>query len=111
MLSDLDKAVERSNAILDKAEMAGMEVGDAKLKAGQAHDALVKSRVTIHTFNPAALEQDVKPGMKLAKQTYASGQDALRERNIRREGLAASLAAVLIMLVGLKLYIRAIERD
>jgi Cytochrome c3 len=110
-LTELDSALTRSNSILSTAERAGMEVGEAKLQANQAHDALLKSRVTIHTFNPAALEKDVTPGLKLAKETYAAGQQAMSERRMRREGLGISLIAIAIMLLGLRLYIRLIERE
>lgn len=108
-LTELDSALTRSNSILATAERDGMEVGAAKLKAGQVRDALVRSRVTIHAFNPAALNQDVTPGLKLAKETYAAGQNALKERRIRREGLGVSLITIAIVLLGLKLYIRQIE--
>ena len=70
-----------------------------------------ESRVTIHAFDPAALDRDVTPGLKLAKETYAAGQNALKERRIRREGLGVSLIAIAIVLLGLRLYIRQIERE
>jgi cytochrome c3-like protein len=110
-LTELDSALMRSNSILTTAERDGMEVGEAKLQAGQARDALVKARVTIHAFDPAELDQDVTPGLKLAKETYAAGQHALKERRIRREGLGVSLIAIAIVLLGLRLYIRQIESE
>ena len=108
-LTELDGALSRSTSILDTAERAGMEVGQAKLQANQARDALVKSRVTIHAFDAAQLDQDVMPGLKVAKDTYAAGQQALAERRFRRVGLAVSLIAIAMVLLGLRLYIRQIE--
>jgi predicted CXXCH cytochrome family protein len=110
-LTELDSALMRSNSILATAERDGMEVSEAKLQAGQARDALVKSRVTIHAFDPAELDRDVAPGLKLAKETYAAGHAALKERRIRREGLGLSLIAIAIVLLGLRLYIRLIESE
>jgi hypothetical protein len=108
-LTELDSALSRSTSILATAERAGMEVSQPKLQASQARDALVKSRVTIHAFDSAQLDQDVLPGLKLAKETYAAGQSALAERRFRRIGLGLSLIGIAIVLVGLRLYIRQIE--
>jgi len=110
-LVDLSSELDKSNAILATAERAGMEVGEAKLEAGNAHDALVKARVTIHAFDMAKLDEDVAPGLKLAKKTYEAGEAALHERTVRRQGLAAALVAIVVVLIGLKLYIGAIERE
>lgn len=110
-LSELDAAVSRSASILATAERAGMEVGEAKLQASQARDALLKSRVTIHAFDSAQLDHDIRPGMKLAAETYAAGQRAMAERRFRRMGLGISLLAVAVVLVGLRLYIRQIESE
>jgi predicted CXXCH cytochrome family protein len=108
-LAELDSAVARSTSILATAERAGMEVSQAKLQADQARDALLKSRVTIHSSDSVELDRDVTPGMKLAKETYVAGQRALAERRFRRIGLGLSLIAIAMVLVGLRLYIRQIE--
>ena len=108
-LTELDSALSRSTSILTTAERAGMEIGQAKLQANQVRDALLKSRVTIHSSDLVELDRDVMPGMKLAKETYAAGQRALAERRVRRIGLGLSLIAIAIVLLGLRLYIRQIE--
>jgi predicted CXXCH cytochrome family protein len=108
-LTELESALTRSNSILAKAERAGMEVGEAKLQASQARDALLKSRVTIHALDSVELDRDIAPGMKLARETYEAGERALAERRFRRIGLAVSLLAIAMVLVGLRLYIRKIE--
>lgn len=110
-LTELDSALTSSNSILNTAEREGMEVGEAKLQASQARDALVKSRVTIHAFDSAEMDRDVTPGLKLAKETYAAGQRALGERRFRRVGLGVSLIAIAIVLIGLRLYLRQIESE
>ena len=110
-LTELDSALTGSNSILSTAERDGMEVGEAKVQAGQARDALVKSRVTIHAFNTAEFDRDVAPGLKLAKESYAAGQRALDERRFRRAGLGVSLIAIAIVLLGLRLYLRQIESE
>ncbi len=86
-----------------------MEVSTALLTEDQARDALTKARVTIHTFQPALVDQDVQAGMKIAVVDLKVGKDAMVERNHRRIGLGICLIAIAMMLAGLWLYIRRIE--
>ena len=86
-----------------------MEVSEAKLELTQANDALTKARVTIHSFNEAKIEADIKPGMETAAKDYDAGKKALAERDYRRVGLGLSLIAIALVLIGLRLYIKRIE--
>lgn len=109
-LTQLAASIKSSDEILGRAERSGMEVSQARLELTQAHDALTKARVTIHSFKPALLEADIKPGMASAAKDYEAGKKAMEERNFRRVGLGFSLLAILLVLVGLQMYIRHIER-
>ena len=86
-----------------------MEVSEAQLEQDQARDALTKSRVTIHNFNAARVQQDVDSGLQIAAKTQAAGAAALKERDYRRKGLALSLLAIVAVVIGLRLYVRNIE--
>lgn len=105
----LGGAIGDADQILDRAEQSGMEVSQAKLDLAQAKDALTKARVTIHSFNEARIESDIKPGLETAAKGHDAGQKALTERNYRRVGLGLSLVAIGLVLVGLRLYIKKIE--
>jgi predicted CXXCH cytochrome family protein len=109
LLQQLQDAIARSDEVLGRAERSGMEVSQAKLEHAQARDALTKARVTIHTFDPARVETDIQSGMKVTEKTYRAGVAALEERDYRRLGLGVSLITIVIVLVGLRLYIRKIE--
>jgi hypothetical protein len=112
MLSDLtklDDAIKSANQVLGVAESSGMEVSEARLSQDQARDSLTKARVTIHSFQADLVEQDIQAGMKIAAKDLQAGKDALRERDYRRMGLGVSVLAILIVLLGLRLYIRQIE--
>jgi hypothetical protein len=87
-----------------------MEVSQPKLQAAQARDALLKARVTIHTFRDADLRRDTDAGLAVTRQTYAAGEKALAEWKFRRIGLGLSLAMIALTLVGLRLYITALEK-
>jgi hypothetical protein len=108
-IGHLDASVKSAADILDRAESAGMEVSDAQLEQDQARDALTKSRVAIHAFNPARVQEDIETGLQITAKTQAAGVAALKERDYRRKGLGLSLLAILAVVLGLRLYIRQIE--
>ena len=109
-LTRLNEAVQQSDRLLAVAESSGMEVSEARLQQDQARDALTKARVTIHSFQPALVNQDIQEGLQIAAKDLQAGKDALRERNYRRGGLALALLSIFVTIVGLLLYIRQIER-
>lgn len=108
-LTRLDEAIKSADKLLGVAESSGMEVSQARLGEDQARDALTKARVTIHSFRKELSDQDIQAGLKITAKNLQAGKDALRERDYRRMGLGFSLASILIVLVGLRLYIRQIE--
>jgi len=109
-LGELSSSIEKANQILTKAERSGMEVSDAKLDLAQAKDALTKARVTLHTADLTKVEADLKPGFDASTKDYDAGKRALAERDYRRVGLALSLVAIGLVIVGLRLYIKQIEQ-
>jgi Cytochrome c3 len=108
-LNRLDASVKNAGEVLNRAELAGMEVSDALLEQDQARDSLTKARVAIHSFDLAPVQQDVEAGLKITAKTYGAGVAALAERDYRRKGLALSLLAIIAVVVGLRLYVRQIE--
>ena len=110
-ISGLQASIARSDAILRRAESSGMEVSQPKLELDQANDALMKARVSVHTFAAKPVQADVDTGLKIAAKTYGEGQAALRERDYRRTGLGMSLMAIVFVVVALRLYIREIEKN
>jgi hypothetical protein len=109
-LAGLDASVKAADEILARAESAGMEISQARLEQDQARDSLTKARVTIHSFNPGRVDQDIAAGLKITEKTHQAGVAALAERDYRRKGLGLSLLAILAVVIGLRLYIRHIER-
>ena len=109
-LGRLDQAIKRTDQVLAVAESSGMEVSEARLAQSQARDSLTKARVTIHSFRKDLVDQDIQAGLDIAAKNLQAGQKAMAERNYRRVGLGMSLVAIGVMLVGLHLYIKKIER-
>ncbi len=108
-LVQLDGAIKDADQALHLAESSGMEVSAALLSQDQARDSLTKARVTVHSFQPDLVNQDVQAGLKIAASDEKAGKDAMIERNHRRIGLGLCLIAIAIMLAGLWLYLRKIE--
>lgn len=109
-LDQLAASINSTAQILDRADRSGMEVSQPKLELAQARDSLTKARVSVHSSNAAKVEADVKAGLATAATDFAAGQKAMQERNYRRIGLGFSLVAIILVLVGLRLYIIQIER-
>ncbi len=109
-LTKLDEAIRSADKALALAESSGMEVSEARLGQDQARDSLTKARVTIHSFRTDLVDQDVQAGLKVAAKNLQAGQEAMVERNRRRAGLGVSLIAIGMVLAGLRLYIKNIER-
>jgi hypothetical protein len=105
----LDTAIKSADQVLAVAESSGMEVSEARLAQDQARDSLTKARVTIHSFRPDLVNQDIQAGLKVTAQDLQAGKQAMVERNYRRLGLGISLVAIALVLVGLRLYIKQIE--
>ena len=108
-ISRLNLAITRANSILDDAEGKGMEVSSAKLELANAHEALIKARVNVHTFRDSEVQKETDPGMVIAKVANQAGVAALAELNFRRKGLGISLITILVAIAGLYLKIRQIE--
>lgn len=108
-LLHLDEAIKNTDRVVGVAESSGMEVSQARLEEDQARDALTKARVTIHSFQPDLINQEIKEGLKIAAKNLQAGESALAERDYRRKGLGFALVFILLTVLGLILYIRQIE--
>jgi cytochrome b6 len=101
--------IETTSEVLDRAERAGMEVSKPKFDLNQAHVELIKSRVSVHAFNPKNISDLTTPATKMAFAAQKSADTALEEVGIRRRGLGYSLICIGITIIALILKIREIE--
>ncbi len=101
---------QKAGAILDRAEHAGMEVSQARFDLNGANDAIVKARAAVHAFTLAAVKKEAEAGLAIGAKAQARGERALEELQFRRKGLGVSLAIILVLIAGLVLKIRQVER-
>lgn len=109
-ITGLDAALERSAATLASAERYGMEVSEAQVRLLDGRENLVKARLALHSFQPDEVRKPVEAGMVIAAETLQSGQAALREKDVRRLGLAVSVVFIAITMAALWILVRKIER-
>lgn len=110
LLDSLSVGKAGAEAALHRAEQLGMDVADARYELKDAHQALVQSRVAIHTFRVADLAAVARPGIAIIASARAAGDGAIHEYHFRRRGLAISTLIVTVLAVLLYLKIRQIER-
>ena len=110
LIDRLRTAHQRALEILQQAERAGMEVSQPEFDLNGATNDLITARLAIHTFDPGAVRGPVENGLAVARKAYERGVHALQELRFRRNGLAVSLVIILLVIVGLVVKIRQIER-
>jgi len=112
MAGDLAKVktfLGRAEEILGTAERSGMEVSSPKVELTTAHEALIKARVNVHSFNDVEVQKQTDQGVEISQKAYQAGVAALAERDVRRKGLGVSLIFILLAISGLYWKIRQIE--
>ena len=110
-IDSLDSALKKSDAVLTRADKYGMEVSEAQVRLLDGRENLVKARLALHSFAPAEMHQPIQAGMTIADETLRVGQAALREKDIRRLGLAVSVVFIAITMAAIWLLIRRLERN
>jgi predicted CXXCH cytochrome family protein len=105
----LSAAIDRSSATVARLQNAGMELTAQELALGTARTRLTLARAEMHTFEPAAVTTVVDEGLRIVGDIDRRGEEAAAELRFRRRGLAASLGAILLVVVALGLKIRQID--
>ena len=108
-IDSLDAALKRSENVLALADKYGMEISEAQVRLMDGHESLVKARLAMHSFKPDEMRKPVDAGMAIANETLRVGEAALREKDIRRLGLAISVVLIAFTVGLIWLLIRRIE--
>ncbi len=108
-IDNLGAALTRSETVLARAEQYGMEVSEAQVRLLDGREDLVKARLAMHTFQPDEMRKPIEAGMGIADETLKAGGSALREKDIRRLGLAISATFILITVAAIWLLLRRLE--
>ena len=105
-LDRLSAALSSADAVLTRSEEAGMLVDDGRLALREAREHLLHSRVLVHAFAEKPLSDMAAQGAAAARRAQDAGEDAMRDLQVRRRGLAVATLLVLAFLATLGLKIR-----
>lgn len=109
-MDSLHRSVEGARHLLHTAENAGMEVSQALFDLQGAEDAMVMARANVHSFDVEAVNEAIGSGLEVADTARDRGDQALFDLRIRRLGLSVSVTIILLLVVGLVMKIREIDR-
>jgi hypothetical protein len=112
-MAELTALTARAERILLAARRGGVETRQALLDLDHAVDAQIELEVLVHGFSStpdSAFAKKHEEGMEHARAALGAGQQALRELAHRRRGLLVSSALIVLVLVGLGLKIRDLDR-
>jgi predicted CXXCH cytochrome family protein len=108
-LDSLKNEIERAKEIVDVADRKGMEVSDLLFPLEEAHQVLIQTRTSIHSFNRDYVAKTAAAGFTATQEAIAGGQQALAEYNYRRRGLF--LYSLILTFFAVMLYLKIKELD
>lgn len=97
--------------ILEQANQKGMDVSDASFSLKSIRQILIHSRTMLHSFDEKKFDEAIKPGFEITSSAKIDGQSAVDNYYFRRKGLAVSTLIVTLLVIGLYIKIRRIEKD
>jgi predicted CXXCH cytochrome family protein len=106
----LDGRLSEASHLIERAGEAGMEMSDEEFELREVRNRLVMARNLIHSFNPDTVEAVVAEGDELLAGVNEAGNSAFREISVRRKGLALSSLVIVLLIVGLYLTLRNVQR-
>jgi predicted CXXCH cytochrome family protein len=106
----LKSRLDRASTNVARLKNAGMEMSAQEVALGTARTRLTLARTEMHAFDPARVTPVIEEGLTTVAGVDAAGDQATAELRFRRRGLAASLAAILLVVVALGLKIRRLNR-
>ncbi|HZW38591.1 MAG TPA: cytochrome c3 family protein [Ignavibacteriaceae bacterium] len=96
--------------LIFQAEQKGMEIEDAKFMLRDVHQARLQARTIIHSFNENKFKEVTNKGMTSAKYVISDAKDAIHEYSYRRYGLGVATLTISLLILGLFIYIKRIEK-
>ena len=108
-IEELKSSIDRAQTLIGAVKNAGIEVSDQELALREAATKLTLARTEVHSFEPTQVSPIIGDGMKIIAAVDKAGQSGQAELRYRRRGLAASLGAILLVVVGLGMKVRQID--
>ncbi len=110
LIDSLQVQADEARTLLARAENLGMEVSRAQFELDDATNAVTRARSAIHTFSLKPVRAEIHEGLAIVELARTRGEASLWEHGYRRIGLAGSAGFILLLVIGLILKIRELER-
>lgn len=110
LIDSLGNSERTATLLVQEAEQMGTEIGEAKFKLRDVHQARLESRTMVHSFDEKQFQQVVEKGLKTASAVSADARLAVEDYYFRRWGLGVATLIITVLGVSLYLYIRRLER-
>jgi predicted CXXCH cytochrome family protein len=99
-----------ADGLVKQAADLGMDTGEAEFALNEASTKLTQARTYVHAFSFPAMEPIVEEGIQHAAAAGKEGSRAVHEFHFRRQGLWATLAILFLLVTGLLVVIRDLDR-
>ena len=100
-----------AKATAAQAAQLGMDVSDAEFAVQEAESKLTQARTYVHAFSVPAMLPIAEEGVQSARAAEDAGTKAIQEFHFRRQGLWVTLLILALVVVGLLLLVREIDRS
>ncbi len=111
LIDSLKSEENETKIILDEANKKGMDVSDASFSLKDIRQILIQTRTTLHSFDQEKFKEEIKPGFEIINEAKAEGSSAIDNYYFRRKGLIVSTLIVTLLVVGLYLKIKKLEKE
>src|SRR5262245_17973902 len=108
-IEGLKRKVDDARGLIAGIKNSGIEVSDEELALREAATKVTLARTEVHSFDPALVSAVIADGSGIVASIEQSGQRGVAELQYRRKGLAWSLGAILLLVVGLALKVRQLD--
>ena len=110
VLDSLTAEVEASRLALEDAETLGMEVSQALFELEDVNNVRARARSAIHTFHVGPVREEVERGLAITRRAQGRAEGALDDYQFRRVGLGLSSLIIVLLIVGILMKARELER-
>jgi predicted CXXCH cytochrome family protein len=110
LIDSLKNEDSTTTKILNEASQKGMDVSDAVFSLKDVRQTLIQSRTTIHAFNLDKFKEQINEGYTIISKAKMSGEEAIDEYYYRRIGLGFSTVIVTLLVIGLYIKLRKVEK-
>lgn len=99
-----------TGVVLYEATNKGMDVSDEDFAMKEIRQILIRSRTSLHNMNSKDFDSLISSGLEITTKSKNRGKEAVSDYYFRRKGLAVSTIIVSVLVIGLFLKLKRIEK-